>query len=495
MSSVPRKPEPSPPMRIAPLAALPVFHKLGGRKVVLAGDGEGALWKAELLLATGAQVQVFAPTDASIFDGLVRQATTQVSGLGTLHVHARRWIAADLAGAALAIAETADDNEATAFFCAAQTRGIPVNVIDRPAFCSFQFGGIVNRSPLIISISTDGAAPVFGQAIRAKIEALLPPGLQDWAQAARDWRPTVQARNLGFALRRRFWESFAALALREPGRTPTPDDQAALLRNVDMQRQMSDRGMVLFVGAGPGDPELLTLKAVRALQSADIILYDDLVSAAVLDLARREAKRMLVGKTGHGPSCKQSDINDLMVNLAMQGKRVVRLKSGDPAIFGRLTEEIAACRVAGIPLQIVPGISAAQGAAASLEVSLTERKTARRLQFITGHGDDGQLPADLCTAALADPTSTTIVYMPRKSLGLLVDTALRAGLPAETPAVAIIAATLPHEQRFVGTIATLPGCVAGTAQSAPMLVMIGRALRKASHAAPTVIAPGIENAA
>jgi uroporphyrin-III C-methyltransferase / precorrin-2 dehydrogenase / sirohydrochlorin ferrochelatase len=289
----------------------------------------------------------------------------------------------------------------------------------------------------------------------------------------------VQARDLSFALHRRFWERFTALALQTPDLSPALRDRDLLLHAIDRDVSGPAAGSVVFVGAGPGDPDLLTLKAVRALQGAEVILYDDLVSAGVLDLARREAKRMLVGKTGHGPSCKQADINDLMVKLALQGKRVVRLKSGDPAVFGRLAEELAACRKASVATEIVPGITAVQGAAASLGLSLTERKTARRLQFVTGHGDDGALPADLSDAALADPKATTIVYMPRRTLSALSARAIAAGLPPDTSAVAVIAATQPHEVRIAGTIETLPALVEARPESGPMLVMIGAVMQSA----------------
>ena len=182
-----------------------------------------------------------------------------------------------------------------------------------------------------------------------------------------------------------------------------------------------ENGSVTLVGAGPGDPELLTLRAVRALQSADVILFDDLVSRDVLDFARREARKMLVGKTGFGPSCKQEDINALMVSLAKQGKRVVRLKGGDPLIFGRAGEEIEACQAANIAVDVVPGITAAQGAAARLGIPLTDRKHARRLQYVTGHASDGALPADLDWQSLADPATTTAIYMPTRTLAALVD--------------------------------------------------------------------------
>jgi uroporphyrin-III C-methyltransferase / precorrin-2 dehydrogenase / sirohydrochlorin ferrochelatase len=198
------------------------------------------------------------------------------------------------------------------------------------------------------------------------------------------------------------------------------------------------------------------------------------VAPAILDFARREAKKMLVGKTGHGPSCKQEEINALMVTLACSGKRVVRLKGGDPMIFGRATEEIAACRAAGIPVEVVPGISAAQGAASRLGVSLTHRARARRLQYVTGHGADGQLPADIDWQSIADPGATTIVYMPAKTLAAFSATAIARGINAATPAVAVINATRADEAVVAATIADLPTRLAATAIAGPAVVMIGQ---------------------
>lgn len=459
--------------RIGALATLPLFHKLEGRRVVLAGGGEGALWKAELLAAAGADLHVFAGDDAAHFAALAGDPPG-----GGVAIHPRGWRPADLTGSALAIGDLDDADEARAFVAAARQAGVPVNVIDKPEFCDFSFGSLVNRSPLIVAISTDGAAPVFGQAIRAKIEALLPAGLAGWAKAARDWRPAVQARALPFALRRAFWERFTDRAMATPERAPAETDRAALFEALGRIEGEAARGpgRVTLVGAGPGDPDLLTLKAIRALQSADIILYDNLVSAGVLELARREAKRMLVGKTGHGPSCKQDDINATMVALAAQGKHVVRLKSGDPGIFGRAGEEIDACNAAGIAVSIVPGISAAQGAAAALGLSLTHRDHARRLQFVTGHARDGQLPDDLDWSAMADRHATTVIYMPRATLAAFRDRALAAGLDPATPAIAVLSATRPDEARISATIAALPERLGDLPEKGPLLVLVGHAL-------------------
>jgi uroporphyrin-III C-methyltransferase/precorrin-2 dehydrogenase/sirohydrochlorin ferrochelatase len=322
---------------------------------------------------------------------------------------------------------------------------------------------------------------VFGQAIRAKIEALIPKGFARWAAAARAWRPRVQALALPFRSRRTFWERFTERAVATPNAAPSDADLDALLAPTNAR----EAGSVVLVGAGPGDPELLTLRAVRALQSADVILFDDLVSADILDFARREAKKMLVGKTGHAPSCRQDDINALMVSLAKAGRRVVRLKGGDPMIFGRADEEIAACRTAGIAVEVVPGITTAQGAASRLLVSLTRRGEARRVQYITGHGRDGKLPADIDWASLADPAMTTVVYMPTKTLPELAANAVKAGLDPATPAVAVEQATRPDERVIAATIADLPARLAAAATSGPVVVMIGRVFADYVEAAAT----------
>jgi uroporphyrin-III C-methyltransferase/precorrin-2 dehydrogenase/sirohydrochlorin ferrochelatase len=465
------------------LARLPAFFALEGKRAVVAGGTPAAAWKAELLSAAGARVDVFAPAPTEDVSALAATPPR-----GPVAIYNRVWTFDDFAGAAIAVADCTDDAEAAAFAAAARAAGVPVNLIDRPAFCDFSFGAIVNRSPLVIGISTDGASPVFGQAIRAKIEALIPKGFARWAEAARAWRPSVQALALPFRGRRTFWERFTDRAVAAPNAAPADSDLDALLKPTDAQ----GAGAVVLVGAGPGDPELLTLRALRALQSADVILFDDLVSTDILDFARREAKKMLVGKTGHAPSCKQDDINTLMISLAKAGRRVVRLKGGDPMIFGRADEEIAACRAAGISLEVVPGITTAQGAASRLLVSLTRRGQARRVQYITGHGRDGKLPADIAWASLADPAVTTVVYMPTKTLPELVARAVQAGLDPQTPAVAVERATRPEERVVAATIADLPARLAAEPLSGPVVVMIGRVFAEYVQAAAGIGSAGLQ---
>ncbi len=464
-----RKPHEARPGRMDRLARLPVFLALEGKRAVLAGGSQAAAWKAELLSACGARVDVYAE---DVSDDML-----QVAGeppRGEIAITRRAWKADDFAGASVAVGAFEDDEGAAEFTAAARAAGIPVNVIDKPAFCDFSFGAIVNRSPLVIGISTDGAAPVFAQAIRAKLEALLPQGFANWASAAARWRSALKASGLSFAGRRKFWQVFTANAVTNPASDPAQSDFERFVAEVKGLGAAVENGSVTLVGAGPGDPELLTLRAVRALQSADVILFDDLVSRDVLDFARREARKMLVGKTGFGPSCKQDDINALMVSLARQGKRVVRLKGGDPLIFGRAGEELAACKAANIAVDIVPGITAAQGAAARLGLPLTDRKYARRLQYVTGHAKNGRLPDDIDWQSLADPATTTAIYMPVKTLAALVAKGLEQGLDPLTPALAISRATRPDQAVIASPISELPARIAQAALPGPVLVMLGR---------------------
>ena len=457
------------PARIAPLATLPAFHKLDGRKVVVAGGTEGALWKAELLSAAGADVLVLAGGNADLFANLAANPVA-----GPVSVIARAWQPEDLTGAVLAFADIAEQAEALAFVAASRAAGAPVNIIDHTPLCDFQLGTIVNRSPVVIAISTTGGAPMLGQSIRTRIESILPAEIAAWGRAALAWRPRLKQRVVTFAERRDFWRRFTDHAWINMARTPAESDFEALVNGYEVGER---RGRVILVGAGPGDPELLTFKAVRALQAATVILYDDLVAPEVLELARREATRIAVGKTGYGPSCSQAEINTRVVDLALAGETVVRLKGGDPLIFGRATEEIEACRAAGVDVSIVPGISAAQGAAAALGFSLTERHHARRVQFVTGHGADGKLPSDIDWPAIADAKATTVIYMPRKTLGQFVKQAIAAGLDPATPAIAIASATCDAEAQVAAGLGALPAAAATLPAGAPVTIIIGAVAR------------------
>jgi uroporphyrin-III C-methyltransferase / precorrin-2 dehydrogenase / sirohydrochlorin ferrochelatase len=461
-----RKPADASPARMGALAKLPIFLNLQGKRAVLAGGSPAAFWKAELLVAAGATVHVYAPN-------ICPEMTERLSP-HLIH-HARPWAIDVFDGAAVALADIEDEAEAKAFYCAGRASGVPVNVIDKPAYCQFQFGSIVNRSPIIISISTDGAAPILGQAIRRRIETLLPPSIAAWGQLARDIRDRVMATLDKGTARRTFWEDFAERSFGPAPSASTPNDLHALISDISNSRARR-AGHVTLVGAGPGDAELLTLKAVRALQSADVILFDDLVSDDVLELARREAKRMLVGKRGQRDSCSQTDINALMVKLARQGKHVVRLKSGDPMIFGRAGEEIAELEAHGITVSVVPGITTALAVASSLGISLTHRDHAQSVRFVTGHTRDGELSDDLDWAGLADPATTLLFYMGGRTSSAIAARLIAGGLPSATPVIMVSAASRPDEARWCGDLEQLSSTGGSLDRGdQPVIIGIGRA--------------------
>jgi uroporphyrin-III C-methyltransferase / precorrin-2 dehydrogenase / sirohydrochlorin ferrochelatase len=445
------------------LACLPVFFSLADKRVVLAGSSNSVLWKAELCQAAGARLDIFSADPCSGLVALARRCP--LVGLVS-----RRIEAEDFRGAALAIVEAKSAAEAAEFQAAARAAGVAVNVIDKPGFSDFQFGAIVDRSPLVVAISTGGGSPVLAQAIRGRLEALLPREIKLWAQIAKVWREKLKLLATPSQTRRRFWELFSRKALAARHR-PANADLAMLLAEAEAGTPAA--GSVALAGAGPGDPELLTLKALRALQSADVVLYDDLVSPAIVDMARREAEKIPVGKRGYQPSCRQDHIVSQLVSLAGQGKRVVRLKGGDPMIFGRANEEIAALRAARIPIEIIPGVTAALGAAAGLQISLTARDKARRLQFITAHAHDGKLPGDIDWQALCDPRASTVVYMGLKMLELLAGRLLANGMDPSTPALLVERATCPDERHIFGTIENLAAKVARAGPSGPCVILIG----------------------
>jgi uroporphyrin-III C-methyltransferase / precorrin-2 dehydrogenase / sirohydrochlorin ferrochelatase len=327
---------------MAALARLPIFLALDDRRAVVAGDSAAVAWKAELLSAAGAAVEVFAERPCEELRALAAWPPR-----GVITLQTRAWQATDLRGAAVAVGGFEDEDEAQKFAVAARAEGVTVNVIDRPAYCDFAFGAIVNRSPLVIGISTDGAAPVFAQAIRGKIEALIPRGFARWAQTAQRWRARLQSSPLSGASRRRFWQAFARLAFTEPEREPTPSDFDVLL-NAAKSDEGAGPGALTLIGAPSRDPELLTLRAVRALQSADVILSDDRVAPDVLDFARREARKMILGPRGDG----EQDETELAISLTKAGERVAWLSGSNIAI----SSHARAASTAGIAVEIVPGV-------------------------------------------------------------------------------------------------------------------------------------------
>lgn len=452
--------------RISPLAKLPVFWSLQGKRAVIAGGSDGAAWKAELLQACGATVELYCEPDdlGETMTGLIARTS--------LTHHAHPWHCGIFTGASLALADCETDDEARAFFCAARAAGVPVNVIDKPAYCQFQFGSIVNRSPVIVSISTDGAAPILAQAIRQRIETLLPASLKQWAGLAQSLREAVNRRVPPGAARRLFWERFVArsLSTNEPPEEAVADDLLAKAEQIATEPRA---GSVTLVGAGPGDPELLTLKAMRALQSADVILFDDLVSPEVLELARREAKRLLVGKRGGRESCRQDDINEMMVRFAKAGKRVVRLKSGDPMIFGRAGEEIARLEDEGISVHIVPGITAASAMAASLKTSLTHRDHAQQVRFVTGHSRNAELPRTLDWSSLAKANQTSVFYMGGRMAEQIEQRLSENGMTSDTPVVVVSSVSRTQERRWAGALGGLADAMRTIGVDEPVLIGVG----------------------
>jgi uroporphyrin-III C-methyltransferase / precorrin-2 dehydrogenase / sirohydrochlorin ferrochelatase len=480
MQLVPTPPSETPRARIAPLSVLPVFFDLTGKRVVVAGGCDCAAWKAELLAAAGAKVDVYAPT------GSLSPEMAEIAGRGpAISLHDRSWDPDCLAGAVIAVADVETDAEAGAFETAARAAGVACNVVDRPAYSHFTFGSVVNRSPVVVGISTSGASPVLSQAIRRRIETLLPHALADWAALARRLRAKVANRFATPGGRRVFWERFADRAF---GPAPEAKETDAVLHELTLAAGGGAKGHVTFVGAGPGEAELLTLKAVRALQAADVILFDDLVSDEVLELARREAKRILVGKRAGRPSCKQEDINRTMIALATAGRRVVRLKSGDAMIFGRAGEEIAELEAAGIEFDVVPGITAGLAMAAALGVSLTHRDHARSVRFVAGHAKEGGLPADLDWRAIADPMTTTIFYMGGRTAKEIAARLMENGLAPRTPIAVAAALGRPNQRKVITNLAGLPAAMMEFDPAAPILIGVGAVFGLArSHADVTSV--------
>ncbi|WP_237478130.1 NAD(P)-dependent oxidoreductase [Lichenibacterium dinghuense] len=359
--SEPRRRAPKPPGNIEPLATLPIFFKLGGRRALVAGGTPPAVWKAELIAAAGAEVHVVAAEPCHEMAELAEALPDRIT------LHRRGWTPGDFDGAAIAIGAFEGD-EGEAFRAAAQAAGVPVNVIDVPPLCEFQFGTVVARSPLVIGISTDGAAPVFGQALRARIEALLPAGIGAWAAAAKDWREPLQALKLGFAARRRFWELFADMALEGGDRAPREEDRLRCMEEATAAEARAG-GRVILVGAGPGPADQATLGAVRALQSADVILHEPGVAPGVLGLGRREARRL--------PAERDRGQAEAAVRaLADEGRTVAWVGPGDPGTCANWAGRGASLegspsvleRVAGLRCPTCPdGCAAPAGGAAAAQ--------------------------------------------------------------------------------------------------------------------------------
>jgi uroporphyrin-III C-methyltransferase/precorrin-2 dehydrogenase/sirohydrochlorin ferrochelatase len=442
---------------------LPIFLDVRAQPCLVVGGGEVAARKCALLLRAGARVTVLAPELGATLGAEL--------AAGRIAHRAAKFRDADLEGIAVAIAATDDDAVNRAVAAAAKARHIPVNVVDQPALCSFILPSVIERAPLTIAVSSGGASPVLARLLRARLETLIPAGYGRLAALAGAFRDRVKAR-FKPPERRRFWERVLQGPIAElvfSGRDA--EARAALQAKLEDTRLAFSGGEVSLVGAGPGDPDLLTFRALRLMQQADVVVYDRLVSQPILDLVRLEAERIYAGKERAKHTLPQEDINHLLVRLAREGKRVVRLKGGDPFIFGRGGEEIEMLAAEGIPFQVVPGITAAAGCASYAGIPLTHRDFAQSVVFVTGHLKDGSM--DLNWAALAQPRQTIVFYMGLIGVDVLCRELAAHGLPAATPAALVQAGTTPQQRVLTGTLASLPGIVRDSGAKAPTLIIIG----------------------
>ncbi len=443
------------------MLALPLSWPLKNRQVVLIGAGAWATRKLTLLARTPAEVIVFAPTEA--FD------------YPKIRIESRWPEAAELANAALIIVAFEDRAQAEKGAALARTSRAPLNVVDFPDLSDFHFPAIVDRGSLSIGIASGGTAPVLARETRRRIEAAIPPSEADVAAFAEALSPYMRDAFGNVDDRRRAWEAVLTSSAAELARTGKVDEALAQAL-IDIANPAPRTGVVHLVGAGPGDPELLTLKALRLLSEADVIVYDRLVGSEIMDLARRDADRFYVGKARSNHSVPQDEIHELLVEQARLGKRVVRLKGGDPFVFGRGGEEVEALRAAGIEVHITPGVTAALGCAASATVPLTHRDHSQSVTFITGHAKDGDPdnnPLLLDWSALSAPNHTLVVYMGVATARIISDKLMSHGRMPDTAALIIENGTRANERRTLAALSTLADTLAAAPPSGPALVIIG----------------------
>ncbi|MCO1334340.1 siroheme synthase CysG [Microbulbifer sp. OS29] len=443
---------------------LPLGFDVKDRSCLIVGGGSIATRKARLLNKAGARLIVVSP---EITDEL-RQLSAGSGG---------EWYksgyAVDYLQQAELVVAASDSEVINAQVSAdAQAQRLPVNAVDAPELCTFTFPAIVERGDLSIGISSGGAAPVLARRIRAQLEALLSPGLGPLVDLAARMRARVKAA-LPEARRKNFWEwVFAGPVANRIEAGQLEDAENEILKALrDWQGNPSPVGEVYLVGGGPGDPDLLTFRALRLMQQADVVLYDRLVSPEVMELVRRDAERIYVGKKKAFHAVPQDDINQLLVNLARDGKKVLRLKGGDPFIFGRGGEEIDKLSEAGIPFQVVPGITAASGCASYAGIPLTHRDHAQSVRFITGHLKDGSL--DLPWKELAGPGQTLVFYMGLTGLQTICAQLINHGLDQGTPAALVEKGTTQEQRVVVGDLTSLPGLAENSEVRAPTLTIIG----------------------
>lgn len=447
------------------LNAFPVFMRVEGRLVAIVGSGEEALAKARLLSQSSARLRIVGPAPEPALAAFIAEH-------GLEHV-AAAYAPDHVAGAAMVFAASGDEALDARVVADARRLGIAANAVDRPELCDFFTPALVNRAPVAVAIGTEGAGPVLAQMIRARIDRMLSPSLGPLAALAASLRETAERLLPKGNLRRGFWAEFFAGG---PARAMAAGDAAAA-RALALDLLKADRpvaGHVALVGAGPGAGDLLTLRAQRLLMEADVILHDALVPEAVVAMGRRDAERIPVGKRKGCHSKTQAEINALLVSLGREGKRVVRLKSGDPLVFGRAGEEMAALREAGVAYEVVPGVTAAFAAAADFELPLTLRGVTSSMVFTTGHDLKGGTLPDW--AKLAVSGATVAVYMGRSVAAEVAGRLIEAGLSPDTAVAVAENASLPQCRRFHGTLADLPSLEARGDLAGPVMTIIGDAV-------------------
>ena len=439
---------------------LPLHFDLQGRDVLVVGGGEIARRKIELLLRSGAHITVVAP-----------EISDPVATILPENVHSQHASTYDpefLPGKCLVVAATDDGAVNEAVSRDAKSLGIPVNVVDSPELCTVTFPAIIDREPLVISVGSAGLAPVLTRFVRELIERTLPERISLLAEYLGSRRRDLKNSLTDIESRRRRTEAFMESPGAELAMSGEREKADAYLFADD---SCSLAGEVYLVGAGPGDPDLLTLRALQLMQKANIVLYDNLVSPQVLDRVRRDATLEFVGKRSGYKSTSQEDINDLLVRLAREGNRVLRLKGGDPFIFGRGGEEITALIEQNIPFQVVPGITAASGCAAYAGIPLTHRELSQSVRFVTGHPKNGQV--DLAWKELSHANETVVFYMGLGGLASICQQLVAHGRNSGTPVAIISKGTTPEQQVLKGTLETITGLAARTQVQTPTLIIVG----------------------
>ena len=447
---------------------LPLFFSLRQAPVLLVGGGRVALRKARLLIEAGASLTLVSPD----IDHELENMLSAAGGNWQQDVYRQSYMDDVL----LVIAATPDQAVNASVAAHAAARNIPVNVVDSPELCSFVFPSIVDRSPLIIAIGSSARSPVLARLVRSKIEALIPAAYGRLAAFTGRFREAIKKAAPEQGQRRRFWEQVVNGPVGEMVLAGQEDRAAQLVQKyIDNPDEPHRLGEVYLIGAGPGDPDLLSFKAARLLQAADVVLYDRLVAPEILDMARRDAERIYVGKRRADHRVPQKNINQLLLDLAKEGKCVVRLKGGDPFIFGRGGEEIELLAEHGIPFQVIPGITAASGCACYAGIPLTHRDYAQSVRFVTGQlrNDRVDLPWD----ELAKPNQTLVFYMGLQGLSAICRGLQANGMRSEMPIALIEQGTTPNQRTLTGTLATMEELVAGHEVHAPTLIIVGEVVQ------------------